>query len=386
MRPEAAVESQVQSSAQGDIAPSLARSLIDELEDAIASKDLSSRAAVMRRVTGLFMANSATLSDEHVGMFDEVMSRLLTAIDGLARASFGQQFARMLNAPPGTLRMLALDNSIDVAAPVLTGSPCISDDTLVETASTRSQAHLQAIAQRKSISETVTDVLVHRGDQHVVRETAVNPGAKFSDRGCTELAVRSQDDEVLACSLFARDDIPRDHLIELFNTASEAVRRQLRALDPRKTQLYDYMVSQAANQIDAQVRDGSARYAAARARVSKMQQAGDLTDMRLRELAQSGRFDETTIALSLMCDLSIGHVERVVVQGHTDQLLVLARSIGLSWETTKALILLRRSERLTALSALERTRASFFKLQPQTAQSSMQFYRLRARAGQTIGT
>ncbi len=378
MRHEAAA--QAGASTREAVLAELGRSLIDELEDVIARKDVRSRAAVMRRVTDLFMMNGAGFSQEHVAMFDEVMSRLIAAIDGLARVTFGDQFARMPHAPPRTLRMLALDDAIEVAGPVLTRSQGISDDTLVETASTKSQAHLHAIAQRPTISAPVTDVLVDRGDQQVVRATAANPGARFSERGCAQLALRSRDDGELARSVLARSDIPREHLLSLFKTASEAVRGELRAADPRKAQLYGYMVSEATSQIETQVRENSAQYAAARAEVLALQQAGELTEARLLEFARGGKFDETTIALSLLCDLPIAHVERAIAHGHTDQTLVLARAIDLSWETTMALLMMRSADRSAAMASLERTRASFFKLQPETARSAIQFYRLRARA------
>jgi hypothetical protein len=45
-----------------------------------------------------------------------------------------------------------------------------------------------------------------------------------------------------------------------------------------------------------------------------------------------------------------------------------------------ALLLMRSGDRTAAMASLERTRASFLKLQPETARSAIQFYRLRARA------
>jgi hypothetical protein len=38
------------------------------------------------------------------------------------------------------------------------------------------------------------------------------------------------------------------------------------------------------------------------------------------------------IALSLMADLSVGHIERAFVHQQADHLLVIAKAIGLSWE------------------------------------------------------
>jgi tRNA-binding EMAP/Myf-like protein len=38
------------------------------------------------------------------------------------------------------------------------------------------------------------------------------------------------------------------------------------------------------------------------------------------------------IALSLMADLSVGHIERAFAHQQADHLLVIAKAIGLSWQ------------------------------------------------------
>ena len=85
----------------------ISQTLIDELEDAITKQNLRQRATVMRRVTDLFIVNSTGFSEEHIAMFDDVMSRLVVAIDTSARAEFGSLLARHGNAPLQTTRILA---------------------------------------------------------------------------------------------------------------------------------------------------------------------------------------------------------------------------------------------------------------------------------------
>ena len=123
--------------------------LIDELEDAIERKDLRHRAAVMRRVTDLFIMNGAGFAEEHIAMFDDVMSRLVVAIDSSARAEFGNLIAKHPNAPARTSRILALDDEIEVARSILLHSTKLDEVTLIETARTKSQDHLYAISQRE---------------------------------------------------------------------------------------------------------------------------------------------------------------------------------------------------------------------------------------------
>ena len=112
--PGSSASAATEDSAQGAYSTggTLPDSLIDELEEAITRKDLRHRAAVMRRVTDLFILNGAGFTEEHIAMFDDVMSRLVVAIDSSARAEFGDLIAKHPNAPTRTSRLLALDDEI----------------------------------------------------------------------------------------------------------------------------------------------------------------------------------------------------------------------------------------------------------------------------------
>jgi hypothetical protein len=59
--------------------------------------------------------------------------------------------------------------------------------------------------------------------------------------------------------------------------------------------------------------------------------------MDLRDIASFASEDKfETIALSLLGDLPVGHIECAFVHDHSDHLLVIAEAIGLSWETVRA--------------------------------------------------
>ncbi len=368
------------SGAPPNAAAAASKSLIDDLEDAIAHTDLRHRAAVMRRLTDLFIMNGAAFSEEHIAMFDEVMSRLVAAIDSSARAEFGDLLATNPNAPAKTSRILALDDEIRVAGPILSHSKAIDEATLIEGAKTKSQDHLYAISLRDTIGEAVTDVLLERGGTEVVRSTAKNPGAKFSDFGHTTLVTRSREDGELALRVWSRSDIPRQHLLSLFAAASEDVQRQLETADRQKVQLYRYLVAQAKSQIQTTMRENSSSYAQARPQVEALHRAGGLNGESLASFAKAEKFDEVTIALSLLCDLPVGHVERAIVHHRADHLMVLAKAIGLSWETTRAILQMRGPAKSVSATEMESNGLSFAKLQQKTAVSAMHFYRLRARA------
>src|SRR5262249_50981755 len=139
--------------------------LLDELESALMSGNARHRLKVLQRVTDLFVTGSSRYSRPQIALFDDVLIRLAAEIEVKARAKLSEQLASVENAPPRLIRSLAFDDEIEVAAPVLSASPELSDEDLVENASTKSQEHMLAIAKRIKLSEAVTDVLVERGDR-----------------------------------------------------------------------------------------------------------------------------------------------------------------------------------------------------------------------------
>jgi len=61
---------------------------------------------------------------------------------------------------------------------------------------------------------------------------------------------------------------------------------------------------------------------------------------------------------------------------------VLAKSIGLSWDTTKAILLLADAAQGRTPRQLEQCLATYAKLNQTTARKALEFYRLRERAAQ----
>jgi uncharacterized protein (DUF2336 family) len=355
-------------------------SMIDQLERMLASKDLSRRAEALRSVTDLFIQGSGRFTDDQIELFDQVMGKLIENIERAARVAFGNRMARVADAPVKVIRRLAFDDAIEVAAPVLTNSPRLDDTTLVENARITSQRHLLAISARRVLVESVTDILIERGDQHVVASTASNPGAKFSPSGMSALVQKAHHHGDLALCVWSRPDIPRHDLVKLFAQASEVVRGQLEAADSRRTALVRTAVAIASDQILATARADSDVHAQALAHVQSLHSRGMLDETRLQEFAREGSFDKAAVALSLMCDLPIGLIERTLARNEPEQLLVFAKASDFSWETVKAIILLQAGGGKISREELNRFFASYFRLQLKTARAAIQFYRLREKA------
>jgi len=353
--------------------------LIDELEAALNSGTDARRVEMLTRITDLFIGGASRFSEEQVGVFDDVIMRLVSTIEAQARAKLAQRLAPIANAPCGVIQLLAFDDNIEVARPVLRQSERLDDPALIANANSKSQQHLFAISQRRSLSEAVTDVLVERGDREVVHSVVKNAGARFSDAGFRALVKRSIGDDDLATTVGMRGDIPRPHFLVLLEKASSAVRARLAAENPQARATIDGVVAEVVDDIRDDVRSSSPDFAAAQAAVERQNRIRRIGETEIYQYARDRKFEETAIALSLLCDTSIDVVERALLDPGAEIVLILAKVAGLSAATTKAILLLRAADRGMSAKDLDQALASFNRLQPDTARRVLSFFRTRVK-------
>ena len=354
--------------------------IINELEEALSHGSDERRAKTLRRVTDLFVFGSSHFTGDHIEVFDGVFNHLIADIETSARAALADRLAAIANAPPNVIRKLAFDDEIDVAGPVLVRSSLLDNVTLVENARTKSQQHLLAISQRKALAETITDVLVERGNRDVVLSTAQNAGAKLSEVGYVRLVKRSEGDDELAQSVGSRPEIPRRHFLKLLATASKAVRLALEAAHPQNAGEVQHVVAEIATAIQLKAAAASRDYAAAQELVESLRAANRLAESDVEAFARAKKFEETAVALAVMSALPIDIVERAMVQDREETILIVAKSIGLSWSTAKAILLLCAGDHGMSTHALEQFREIFNKLKRETALHVIKYQQKRQEA------
>src|SRR5262249_33462499 len=137
--------------------------------------------------------------------------------------------------------------------------------------------------------------------------------------------------------------------------------------------LLQEVIAQATTRLQKGLREVSNVYSEARERVIALHKAGELDEEKLAAYARAGRFDEATIALSLLADLPIGMIERAIAHQRTEQILVLAKAVGLGWDTTKEVVLLQAGARGSSAPELDQCCMTFARLRPETARKALQF-------------
>lgn len=349
-------------------------SLLPELEEVVQRGSAEKRAETLRRITGLFLDGAPRFSPRHVALFDDVIGCLIEQIEVKALAELARRIAPVANAPAGVVRTLAHHDDIAVAEPILRRAR-LEEGDLLGVAETKSQAHLLALSERRGVSETLSDILVARGNREVSRALATNNDARLSELGFSTLINRAQQDDVLAEKVAQRTDIPPRLFRQLMLQASEVVQKRLLAQAKPETQAeIRRILAKVTDEVAAKAAPHN--YAIALAAVRTLHRQQKLGEADVAQFAKAGKYEQTIAALATLCSVPVEVVDRLMSGERADPVLILARAAGFSWPTVREIINARPEGRPGG-QALETARENFERLTAATAQRVVRFWQVR---------
>ncbi len=351
-------------------------SLIPELEDVIRRGSLERRTQALQRIAALFVAGAGSFNEDHVKVFDDVLSHLIDEIESKARAELALQLAPVGNAPADVVRRLAKDDDIAVAGPLLQQSNRLNESDLIEIAHTKGQAHLLAISGRSGIAEPVTDILVKRGDREVMRRVAGNSAARISSGSFSTLVSKAEQDDTLAEKIGMRPDIPPHMFRELVLKATAVVKQRLLASAKPETQAeINRVLAKVSDEVGT--RAAPRDYTPAQRIVDGLNTAGKLNEAALVDFARQSKYEEMVVALATLCAVPIDVVDRLMGGDRPDPILILCKSVGWAWPTAKAIILSRQDRKSASNQGLDNAYTNYERLTEATAHRVMRFWQAR---------
>jgi uncharacterized protein (DUF2336 family) len=356
-----------------------AGSLIDEVEIAFRHGTSASRSKTLRRITDLFLQGAEAYKEPQIGVFDDILCGLIDKIERETLAELSGRIGPLKKAPPSLCGQLARHDDIEVARPVLQHSPLLSDGHLIEIAQSKSQSHLEAIANRSQLSERVSDVLIDRGNGVVLTAVARNLGARLSTRGYKTLLGKAERDVNLASAIVSRPDLSPEMFRKLVAQATSTVQQRLLAAtnDPAiKSRLQETLQSVSAvvaREVDrrAEVRQLPAHVV----QMDKFKLKSELTGY-----VEAGKLTETVIVLSTLTELAGDTIRQLLSCEESDGLLIACKSCGLGWTTVRPLLELagkaRGASNLNVSSYLDQ----YTKISRESADRVMRFLKVRKSA------
>ncbi|AMJ59519.1 DUF2336 domain-containing protein [Bosea sp. PAMC 26642] len=326
-----------------------------------------SRRQLLNAVTDLFLLDDdpTVLAKEHYG---EIAVHSLSRLEADDRKSYADQVAAVPSLPHEVATTLASDADADVARLVLKLSPVLTDIDLAAIAVSQSQRHLVAIAERVQLSESLTEILVERGDNNVLQTVSSNEGALFSDTGFDRLLQRGGDDAAVASALAGRSDL----------TPGRA-QRVLRIVE----QMGDGAVPPNSRITDAQA-------LARQARQQRLEVKLLLSDLaaRTRELddvlimlAEEDRAYHLAQVLAQAVDITTERALRVLMQRDASGIAVACKSLGVGMDAFRAVMALRERRLLFSSNDMEDALKSYAKLDAAFADRTLRFLKVKTKLG-----
>ena len=354
--------------------------ILQDLNEAIARGSAESREKALWHATDVLVDGRYT--EEQISLFDEVIGQLADEIEQAARVELSRRLAHSSNAPPKVVRMLAFDDSIEVAGPILQYSPRLDSKLLIANVRTKGQPHLLAISQRISVPIEVTDELVTRGDREVAQSVAANEGARFSDFGFRQMIKRSATDSVLAEQVGLRKEIPRHMFQQLIAKVSDDVRRKLERERPDLTKEIRTSVTTIASRFASKFGPGQAGYLAMKQAMTNDYRSGRLNEKGILSHALGHKLEEAVVGLSLMSSLPVEVVEQMLALNNRDMILVLSKALEFSWETAMSLLFLGAENHRIASGELNDLKAEFKRADARMSRGILEVYQSHWRVAE----
>ncbi|MCP4618314.1 MAG: DUF2336 domain-containing protein [Bradyrhizobium sp.] len=346
--------------------------LIAELERAVRAKP-GRTGKVLRGLADLLSVMADRLDARQLEIFDEMMIRLMDHVEAPALAELGNGLADIACAQLKVVQRLARHEDAAVASPILQRSAQLSDEGLVEIASSRGPSHGAAIAQRKRVGEAVVDVLLDHGDTSVCVQLAKNGGAKFSPNGFAKLRRMAERNDELADLLVSRTDVPAEVLRELLSRLPRSVRaRLLRTCSPELRAPIMAAIESVEVGIVAKVPE-KIDYSEAQAKIVELNKQGKLNDSTVNRFATWREYRNLIAALSHLATVPVETIEPLVHEGDFYGVIVACHASRLNWTTTQAVIGNRPNQPKLSPADIAQAQAAFDSLNLSASQRIIRF-------------
>ncbi|MEJ1161950.1 DUF2336 domain-containing protein [Prosthecomicrobium sp. N25] len=335
------------------------------------------RRELLQEVSDLFVEGAEAHSDRETMLFGDVLGKLLDQAPLDDRVTVSSKVAALVQTPRELALQLANDDSA-VAAPVLRHSPVLTDSDLVDLAKRKSLDHLQAISQRATLSEAVTDVLVDRGDSAVLNTVTRNLGARFSDQGFETLAAKSEGDNDLGEALSFRADMPPGVAQGLVARLNPAARQRLEHLMSQNWDAVDEIIDQARREMEGSRTDHRRSRLESKVMVADVREGKRSVNDVLDQLIMKKRILDAAYVLSELASVPEAHVNNVLHKVNPTGIAVVCRSLDIA-ETTYDRLTRVRCEKLKLNAAqVEPMVRDYRALDKATAERAIRFHKVRS--------
>ncbi|NQU59498.1 MAG: DUF2336 domain-containing protein [Rhodospirillales bacterium] len=361
---------------------------LDRLESlARLSKEASSegRQELLREVTEMFMVEPDALSEKEVKYFGDIMGKLAFEVEMKFRQHLSETMANVAAAPLDLVKKLANDE-IEVARPILTLSGVLQEADLLEIIKQCGQDHLQAMSRRESVSETLSDAIVEKGNDDVLGTLAANPGAELSENAMETMVVRSEGGNgSLQEALVTRDGLPPELLKKMAHHVSDALRQHIvdQGIDLKMNEV-DQLLAEAEDWMGAEA--GGESSSPAEKFILRKEKLNQLNPQLLVKLMLEGKQAEFIAGVSRLAKIDLATARQAIADESGEKLAVVCRALDFDSNMFSQLVDLLDSKGKRDIGDKKILVGVYGRITAESAQRAMRFLRTRQKLQKNTGS
>ena len=260
------------------------------------------------------------------------------------RQVLAQRLAKVDWAPAALVRMLAADE-IEIARPVIAGSPLLLDDDLLQLLADCSIEHQIQVALRPDLGTAVARAIVAGADPAVMTALASNRSARIDPAVFADLVERSRQLAALRAPLTRHPSLNEDLALRLYQWVGDALRQAIGdrfSLAPAR--LTEALQSAAQTTAQATARDTAVAWEAPSADqtdarlVAKLHAAGQLRPAYLIRALREEKLGVFAHGLAVLGRFEIAQIRRALAGDTARPLFLACIAVGLDRAAFPALL------------------------------------------------
>jgi uncharacterized protein (DUF2336 family) len=244
------------------------------------------------------------------------------------RIALAQRLADDIHAPHDLI-LLLVDDSIDVARPLILSSALFSEKDALELIARASPPYMEAVARRPNIGAAVTEALAATDCESVLLALLRNATARISNQAYGRLVEKSRAMVALQEPLVRRPDLPARLAASMCGFVSDSLKRFIEnnyaALDVLETALNDATAALVREpERPAEVPAGSAHKL-----IDKLAASGQLKAGFLMRVLSQGQMDLFDLGFSHLLETDIVHFRRFFYEDGVRPVALACRAVGI---------------------------------------------------------
>ena len=190
---------------------------------AINPQNGASREEIYLAVASLYRIQGAGLNSRERELMRDILRRLTRDVEMAIRVALAHRLSEDTTAPHDLI-LLLVDDSIEVALPLILHSPLLTEADVLKLIAEAGVSHAEAVAGRAHIGEPVTAALASSEHESVLLALVRNVTARISEATYSVLVEKSRAISGLAEPLVRRPDLPPQLATQMCEWVSDALK------------------------------------------------------------------------------------------------------------------------------------------------------------------